>query len=303
VEAIVGMGVPELEARIYTLLLRESPATGYRVAKRMGKSFSTVYKALAALEEKGAILVEKGESRLSRAVPLEEFLEQMEARFRERRKRAEAAAAELPRPPTDTRVYQLGTVDQLYERCRRMLDGAAERALLELFPVPLEVLREPVEKTAARGVDVTVRIYRPDSLAGVRIVQSPFGESTIRELGSEWISVLVDGRQCLLGSLAPGGEAVLQALWTESPLLARSLYDGLNSDLHHYAFRPLLESAADLEEARAAYARLQEAFPPGGDLGTREYFRSIRSNWSAEGAPSRPARARRAPKGKRHVSK
>jgi hypothetical protein len=164
-----------------------------------------------------------------------------------------------------------------------MLDEAVERVLLELFPVPLAELRDAVEKTAARGVDVTVRIYRPDSLAGVRIVQSPFGEASIKEVGAEWLSVLVDGRQCLLGSLARGGDAVLQALWTESPLLARSMYDSLNSDLHHYALRPVLETATDLEEVRKAYDRLQQEFPPGGDLGSREYFGSIRASWPREG--------------------
>lgn len=289
VQSLMEMGLTELEARVYVFLLRESPATGYRVAKGTGGSFSTIYRTLASLEARGAIVVEKGESRLSRAVAMEEFLDQLEARFRERRRRAVAAAERLPRAPTDTRIYQLGSVDQVYQRCRSMLDAAVERALLELFPVPLEALRDAVEKAAARGVDVTVRIYRPDSLAGVRIVQSPFGETTIEELGSEWLSVLVDGRQCLLGSLTPGGGSVLHALWTESPLLARSLYDGLNSDLHHYSFRPILESAADLDEARAAYARLQKAFPPGGDLGTREYFASIRAQWT-EGSPEAPGK-------------
>jgi len=298
IQAIVEMGFTELEARVYVFLLRESPATGYRVAKGIKGSFSTVYKTLASLEAKGAIVVEEGESRLSRAVPMEEFLDQMEARFRERRHRAVTAAERLPRPPTDTRIYQLGSVDQVYQRCRTMLDAAVERVLLELFPVPLDALRDAVERTAGRGVDLTVRIYRPDSLTGVRIVQSPFGESTIRELGSEWLSVLVDGRQCLLGSLAPGGGSVLHALWTESPLLARSLYDGLNSDLHHYSFRPILESAADLDEARAAYARLQDAFPPGGDLGTREYFASIRAQWP-EGSPKAPRRTPAARRGRK----
>ena len=58
-----------------------------------------------------------------------------------------------------------------------------------------------------------------------------------------------------------------------------AFYDYLNSDLHHYAFRPILENAASLHEARAAYAELQAAFPPGGDLGFHDFRTSIESNW------------------------
>jgi sugar-specific transcriptional regulator TrmB len=279
VESIVDMGFTELEAEVYVFLLQSSPATGYRVAKELQRSFTTIYKALASLEDKGAILVDEGESRLSRPVPLDELLDQIEVRFRERRRRAGEAGKQLPRVAPDARIYQLSTVAQVYERSRGMLEAARERVLLELFPEPLAALRESVESAAARGIDVTARIYEPAPLAGARVVLSPFGAETLEAFRSEWLSVFVDGRQCLLGSFAKSGATVLQAMWSESPILARSLYDYVNSDLHHYAFRPILESATSLEEARAAYAELQKAFPPGGDLGFRELRESIENNW------------------------
>jgi hypothetical protein len=126
---------------------------------------------------------------------------------------------------------------------------------------------------------VTARLYEPDSLAGVRIVQSPFGAETVDSFQSDWLSVFVDGRQCLLASLTRSGDGVLQAVWSQSPILARSLYDYLNSDLHHYAFRPILENATSLHEARAAYAELERTFPPGGDLGFRDFRSALQSNW------------------------
>ena len=37
VQTLVALGLTALEGEVYTLLLRESPATGYRVAQALGK--------------------------------------------------------------------------------------------------------------------------------------------------------------------------------------------------------------------------------------------------------------------------
>ena len=111
--------------------------------------------------------MDDGESRLCRAVPPEEFMDQLERRFRESRERATALAREMAVEPQDDRIYRLTTLDQVYERSRKMLEGCKEVALLELDPGPLDVLRDVVEATAARGVKLSVRIYKPDEIKGV----------------------------------------------------------------------------------------------------------------------------------------
>ena len=269
-QLITELGFTSLEAHIYVYLLQHSPATGYKVAKGIGHSFTNTYKSLASLKSKGAVLVDEGESKLSRAVPMEELLDQFQSRFTDLRKRATEAMTHLPPSVEDTRIYQLATIPQVIERCRSMLASAEERVLMELFPEPLDMLRDAVEATAARGVDVSARLYAPGSLAGVRIVQSPFGEKTIDMMRSQWVAAFVDGRQFLLGHLYTGGKGVYQAIWSRNPYLARPFYDYVNSDLHHYVFRSRLESAQSLDEARAAYRKTEAEFPPGGDLGFRE---------------------------------
>jgi predicted transcriptional regulator len=269
-QLVTELGLTALEAQVYVYLLQHSPATGYKVANGIGHSFTNTYKALASLKAKGAVLEDEGESKLARAIPLEELFDQFQSRFRDLRRRATEAMAQLPQSVEDTRIYQLATVPQVIERCRTMLAAAEERVLMELFPEPLEMLRETVEETAARGVDISARVYRPGSLAGVRMVQSPFGEDTLESMRSQWLALFVDGRQFLLGHLFTGGKGVYQAIWSRNPFLARAFYDYVNSDLHHYVFRARMESARSLEEVRAAYRETQAEFPPGGDLGFRE---------------------------------
>src|SRR4051812_35804269 len=114
IEALVALGFTGLEAEVYAWLLGESPATGYRVAQALGKPAANTYKAIESLQQKGAVLVEDGESRLCRAVPAEELLRQAERGFAEKRAAAARALSELRGPGGDERVYTIRTADQVF---------------------------------------------------------------------------------------------------------------------------------------------------------------------------------------------
>jgi hypothetical protein len=268
--ALQELGFTRTEAALYVYLLKDSPATGYRIAKALGRSFAVTYGALDSLQTKGAILVDAGKSRLSRAVSPHELLEQRARRFSEQRDKVLEAAEQLPSKSSDARIYQITAEDQLYERARTMLAAAEERVLTELFPEPLSVLQEDLQVTAERGVDVTARVYERTEIPGVRVICSPFGSHTMESFRSQWFGIFVDGRQLLLAQLRSGGGGVFYAAWTANLILARASYAHMNSDLHHYAFRQRLFEATSLEEAVSAYIELEEVFPPGGDLGFQE---------------------------------
>ncbi len=270
IEIINQMGFTSLEAEIYVFLLQHSPATGYKIAKGIGRSFTNTYKALAGLQGRGAILVDESESKLSRAVPVEELMDQLQARFTEQRRKAVAAVNSLPLSPVDTGIYRLTSVDQVYERFRVMLRECKERALAELFPGPCKRLREPVETAATRGIDISVRTYTGETLEGARMIHSPFSESNMDTWNSQWMALFVDGRQFLLAHLSQDEKGVYEAIWSANLFLARAFYSYVNSDLHHYSFRPLLEQVSSTDQMREEYFRTETLFPPGGDLGFRD---------------------------------
>ncbi len=263
------LGFTRTEAELYVYLLKDSPATGYKIAKALGRSFAATYGALESLQAKGAILVDTGKSRLSRAVPAREFLDHRAQRFSDQRDQIMAAVEELPSHSSDSRIYQITSRDQVYERSRTMLSSAEARVLVELFPEPLGVLQDDLVAAAGRGVDVTVRVYEETRIPGVRVILSPIGERTMESFRSQWMALFIDGRQFLVAQLRSGG-GVLYAVWSANLILARAIYAYLNSDLHHYAFRQRLHDAASLEEAVKAYAELEQVFPAGGDLGFAE---------------------------------
>ena len=54
-EVFTELGLTTLEAQIYVFLLQHSPATGYKIAKAIGRSFPSTYKALASLDSAGSV--------------------------------------------------------------------------------------------------------------------------------------------------------------------------------------------------------------------------------------------------------
>ncbi len=277
-DLIETMGFTKLEAEIYAFLLPHSPATGYKIAKGIGRSFTNTYKSISSLEAKGAVLVDEGSNRLCRAVPLEELLDQIERRFSHQRLEALELARQIPESSVDARIYQLHSADQVYARFRTLLAGAKERILMELFPEPLEELRDDIEGAAARGIHAAARIYHPASLQGVRTIVSPYGEEDLATIPSQWLALFVDGEQFLLGDLFPESRGVYRAAWSANPFMARAFFDYVNSDLHHYSFHAELEKAETIEELRESYDELKAEFPPGGDIGWKKFMEQVHGN-------------------------
>jgi sugar-specific transcriptional regulator TrmB len=266
VKALSDLGFTALEAEVYVLLLAESPATGYRIAQLLGKPTANVYKALASLEQKGAVLVEEGPNRLARAIGPDELLAQAERGFRARRERAQRVLARMGAGAGDQKLYPLRGYDQVFERVRAMLERAEKLAILDLFPAPLALLRPNIEAAIARGVDVSLEVYEPTTLAGADIVLSWTPDQTLQRWPGEAIHLVVDAREWLIALLARGERRVLQAFWTASPFLAATQHTCLVSDFMQMKLRRLIEAGIpkdNIEAELEPYERFRLRNLPG----------------------------------------
>src|SRR5580658_1612581 len=107
VHSLADLGFTNLEAEIYAFLLQESPATGYRIAQAIGKPAANTYKAIQTLEQKGAVIVEDGASRMCRAVSSDELLSRLTREFESKRISALTSLSALNHVSSDERIYQM----------------------------------------------------------------------------------------------------------------------------------------------------------------------------------------------------
>lgn len=277
--ALQALGLSELEAQTYVFLLGESPATGYRVAQALGRRFSNVYKALEALEAKGAVQsVDDGGTRHCRAVPVGEFLARLERAFEGHRARAAELAHVQAGDPADDRTYPLRDLPQLYDRCRAMLKRAAIVVTMTACPVPLAELRDDLAPLAKRRgkVAVGVKVFAPIELPGAQVIVDPRGLAAIENGPGQWLNLNVDGREYAMALLTPDGTRLLHAVWCGGAFLAWSHFTGLSSDLVLADLRGALARGASAAALRDGLARLAPLETPG-TLGKRHLMQQYRA--------------------------
>ncbi len=256
-QPLVDLGLTSLEAEVYAFLLENSPATGYGAAKGLGKPAANVYKALESLQNKGAILVEDSKTRLCRAVPARELLESLERQFRAARDEAAAELNRLRTSPEDQRVYQLKTVEQVIGRHRRMLADCKRVGLFDLFPFAVDMLKPDIEAAAARGVEITVKVYAPTEIVGVEIFLDSRGEEILGKWPGQWANGVIDGAEHVVAYLSRDLSRVHQAVWSCSPVLSLVYYGGLVNELAVEMLWSRLDKGLTMKKVRETLANVQ----------------------------------------------
>lgn len=266
IAALVDLGFTALEAEVYALLVKESPATGYRVAQALGKAAANVYKAIESLERKGAVMVDDGATRLCRPVPIDELLTRLERNFHSSRRRAARAVAAIGGDEPDDRVYRLRSREAVLGRARAMLGRATAVALVDVFPEPFEELHDALAAAAARGVDVAVQLYGAGHVEGADVVRHHDAERILARWPGEQLNLVTDATECLLALMARSRGEVLQAVWSESTYLSCLMHSTLAADTTLVSLSTLAAENAPIETLHATIAarrRLLSTVNPG----------------------------------------
>jgi len=230
-QPLVQLGFTHLEAEIYAFLVENSPATGYGIAKGISKPTANTYKALESLSHKGAVVIDDDQTRFFRAVAVEELLDGFERQFDSVRNRALEELKKLKSSPRDERVYQLHTTHLVFSRYRKMLSECERVVMLDLFPVALRELRQDILAAAKRRVKITVKVYEPCQLKGVKVVMEENREAILKKWPGQWANGFFDGEQYLLAFLSKDGRQVRQAIWSNNQYLAWTYYQGFIHEL------------------------------------------------------------------------
>lgn len=253
VQDFIELGFSQLEAEVYVYLVQHPHSTGYKVAKGIGRANSLTYRTIDTLAEKGAILIDDGQSRICRAVAPAELLDQMEHTWQQRKQRAVANIKNLEADVTDERVYQLGTVDQVFERCRRMLADCDTVALLDVFPAALKAVEPAIVDAVRRGVKVVLQVYEPVDFPGAHAVVHRHADRILSRWPGQWLITAVDGKEQLLAYIVDEGKTVQQAFWTPSPIVAWTIQCLAYSDVLLSSLVPMLESGKSNEDVLKSY--------------------------------------------------
>lgn len=228
IDAMNELGFTELEAAVYTYLVENSPATPYRVAREIGKPVANTYKVVQSLFQKGLVLIDETKNRQCEAIPPDEVLSALKSSYLRRHKTAEEVLSKLkPSAASDEKIYSLATVEQVFDRCQKLIDSSETVVLVDAYPGVIEAIRPWLEAAAGRGVTVVLEAYEPVKLKGVEIVPFQHADTMLRRWRGDWLIVVVDGAEYVFAFLGSDGRTVQNAIWCNSAFLALPQHSNL----------------------------------------------------------------------------
>lgn len=258
ITSLQSLGLTPIEALSYTYLVANPSATGYRVARGIGKPTANVYRALESLERKGAVVRDRTATPLFRALPPEDLLGQLEREFVMRRSSASRELAILRADEADERLYSLGSIDHVMSRARILL-AAARRIVLADAPADVvESIAEEVRDARARGTRVVV-------IARGATDGEPSGKhgDTWVEEGSRRgdghaLRMVADAREALLASFTLDAKRVRDAVWTRSALFCATIHDALTTELFFLQVARGASDGLSVDEVERAFEKCRE---------------------------------------------
>lgn len=261
IQSLVDLGFSGLEARVYLYLLGNSPATGYNIAKKLGKPVSNVYSVIKSMEEKGLLLVDESDKRLCRVVPPLEFLRTMELHFQNRKRKAKEYLEGIPLPELDNRVYQLSTPEQVYAKAEMMLSQCKKSLLIDIFPFPMKKLKSRIESLSAKKRTVAIHVYEDVVIPGVLITKHRHFKRIMKTWTGQWLNIAMDSSELLLAYMSYDDSSVIHAVWSPNPTVSWAFHTNAYSDILLSALINSLESNAPSSEILEKYTELIERFP------------------------------------------
>jgi sugar-specific transcriptional regulator TrmB len=248
IDKLVQIGFSEYEAKAYVALLRESPVTGYQLAKASGVPRSMIYEVLGKLTARGAAMTLRKEGSTQYApVPAAEFLTQLQREQDALIGALEEELCGLDAVSDLEYVWNIEGHENIMAKAREMIDQARERIYLSLLPATYPALREALQRAIGRGARVVVYSTGELALPGGRVIANPMPDEVHERVEGLWLVLVVE----LLT------ENRARASWTGSPLFVFIAEHHLRTDLYLPRVLSLLgEQALSLiqEEDRELFA-------------------------------------------------
>lgn len=184
VELLQQIGLNKYEAEAYFTLLVEGALTGYELGKRSQVPLSRSYEILERLTQKGLALVQPGEPPRYIAADPQRFLEQVRSSMATTLDALTASLSGLSHPDVASEFWVVRGRQHILSHARSLIAEARETVDVSLPPRDEPEITDTLASARARRVEA--RLIAPAS-----------------NNSAEIILLLVDGRQALIGTLAP----------------------------------------------------------------------------------------------------
>lgn len=252
------LGLSEYEAKAYISLLRESPATAYKIGKSSGVPTSKIYEVLKKLTEKGVIsIIEEGKTRQYVPIEPDEFLSKYKNRTEMIIDSLKDELSNIKGKRELSYIWNIAEYDYLMDKVKRMINGAARTVLLSAWKEEFTLIEDRIKDALKRRVKVAVVHFGPSDSKLGQIYQHPIEDTIYQEKGGRGIVVVVDSKEVLMGTVFKDNK--VEGAWSMNKGFVTLAEDYIKHDIYIMKIvkrfdRTLIKKFGD------KYAKLRDIF-------------------------------------------
>jgi len=233
IKFIEEIGFSKIEARVYYMLLKKSPLTGYKIASEIGKSNSNTYLAVDNLVKKGAVsLLEGNKSKEYIAVPIEQLLEIRIKETEKQKKLISEAFKDIEVASDEDQIYRFQNKEQLRFKALEVIENANHTILVDSDTAQLEMIKEQLQSSAANGLRVIIETPGDEQIPNCYMVKAHGINRYVLDLDFSWLVICVDASKTLVSYFSLENE-LIEGLWISNELLSDWFYNGMFYEVFH----------------------------------------------------------------------
>lgn len=168
VNRLIKVGFSKTEAIIYITLLRIGKANGYRLAKELELSKSTIYQSLETMYRNGYILLIPNSSKEYEAKNPELLFEEIERHFFENSLNLKRDLKKIENPIKENYFYKLEDNEKIKATLKNIIKNSKKEIYLNT-DFDLQEIREDLKNAIDRGVRVIAFCFNKLDNMGLRI--------------------------------------------------------------------------------------------------------------------------------------
>ena len=248
IQKLRDIGLNQLEAEVYSLLLSEEPMTAYKVGRLLKKPTANIYKAVEVLFNKGAVIIEEGKNKLCKAVAPKEFIATQQHEFATKIKQAANALTNIKPQVAEEKTYSLDSVNLAIEKAKRMINKAKEIIVVDAFPLSLDAMLPELKSAIKKGVTVLVQCYSEITIKGADVFITQDYNDVISYWQSQQLNLVVDGSESLIALFDKTMTMVYHATWSTNLYLSCITHAGRVCEQTIHKLMAVPDSANKLQE-------------------------------------------------------
>jgi sugar-specific transcriptional regulator TrmB len=230
---LVELGFSEYEAKIYLVLLRQHPSTGYEISKASGVPTSKIYENLRRMKNKGLIFgTEDNPEQAKKYIPIDpQELSSLFSRKIKRNLDQVAAALANHEPPKESSyIWAISGRDAILTKAESLIQQGKKTVLLSAWDEELEPLLEALEKAARRKVRIAIINFGSLRPRFAMVFPHPIKDTIYNEKGGRGLTICVDARTVLESIVGPEDQG--QGAWSRNPAFVTVAEDYLKHDIY-----------------------------------------------------------------------